>query len=51
MIASKNVCLMAVEKSDLDLYKAKRFDFAYEIGICWFEILDKLKKDYGERII
>jgi hypothetical protein len=47
IIASKNVGLMAQYKADLDFYKGPRYDFAREIGKCWFEILDKLVQKHG----
>ena len=46
VIASKNVCLLAQDRSDLDEYSPKtkagkptRYSFAYIIGQCWFDIL------------
>ena len=46
VIASKNVCLLAKNRKDLEEYppytksgKPTRYSFAYIIGKCWFDIL------------
>ena len=50
-IASKNVCLMAKNRKDLEKYPPTKYDennekvssrysFAYKIGQCWFDILE-----------
>ena len=52
VIASKNVCLLANNRDDLEEYppftksgKPTRYSFAYIIGQCWFDILKNFKKD------
>ena len=62
VIASKNVCLLAKNRSDLKEYnpyildkKTKekiptRYSFAHIIGQCWFDILDNFTKDEIKKI-
>lgn len=49
VISSKNVCLLAANRKDLELYyplnkqgEPNRYSFAYIIGHCWFDILEKI---------
>ena len=57
VIASKNVCLTANNRKDLDYYNPRnkdgnptRYSFAYVIGQCWFDILDNFKKEEIENL-
>ena len=57
VIASKNVCLLAENRDDLEYYppNAKngnptRYSFAYKIGQCWFDILKNFSKEEINKI-
>ena len=60
VIASKNVCLLANNRDDLEdyppykIYKNEknptRYSFAYKIGQCWFDILENFKKQEINKI-
>jgi hypothetical protein len=55
-IASKNVCLLAKNRQDLEFYAPKRgeisrYSFAYVIGHCWFDFLEKLLYSKNENLI
>ena len=57
VIASKNVCLLANNRDDLEEYppftksgKPTRYSFAYIIGQCWFDILKNFKKEEINKI-
>ena len=60
VIASKNVCLLANNRDDLEdyppykIYKNEknptRYSFAYKIGQCWFDILENFKKEEINKI-
>ena len=52
VIASKNVCLTAKNRNDLEKFppqnkegKNTRYMFSYIIGHCWFDIIDKFSSD------
>ena len=48
-IASKNVSLMARNRSDLDSYKSEsttRYTYALEIAEVWFDILERISKSH-----
>ena len=44
VICSKNVALIAEDKSDISYYKSDRYAFAREMAHVWFDKLDELKK-------
>ena len=56
VISSKNVCLLAQNRKDLEYYpptkggNPTRYSFAYIIGQCWFDILDNFTKDEINKI-
>ena len=62
VIASKNVCLLAQYRDDLEDYppytnpknpnerKPTRYSFAYKIGQCWFDILENFTKEEINKI-
>ena len=57
VIASKNVCLLAKTRNDLEDYSPKtksgkptRYSFAYIIGQCWFDILQNFTKEEINKI-
>ena len=62
VIASKNVCLLAKNRSDLSSYQPYIFDkktqekiptrysFAHKIGHCWFDILDNFTTEEINKI-
>ena len=57
VIASKNVCLLAKNRNDLEYYSpftAKgnptRYSFAHIIGQCWFDILQNFTKEEINKI-
>ena len=57
VIASKNVCLCAKNRNDLEYYNPRtkdgnptRYSFAYVIGQCWFDILDNFSKEEIENL-
>ena len=62
VIASKNVCLLARNRSDLSEYRPYNYDkktqekiptrysFAHIIGQCWFDILDNFSNDEINKI-
>jgi len=62
VIASKNVCLLAQIRDDLEDYppftshknpkerKPTRYSFAYKIGQCWFDILENFTKEEINKI-
>ena len=57
VISSKNVCLLAQNRKDLEYYpprnkddKPTRYSFAYIIGQCWFDILENFTKDEINKI-
>ena len=57
VIASKNVCLLANNRDDLEEYppftrggKPTRYSFAHIIGQCWFDILQNFKKEEIKKI-
>ena len=57
VIASKNVCLLAKNRNDLEDYppytksgNPTRYSFAHIIGQCWFDILQNFKKEEINKI-
>ena len=51
VIASKNVALLARERSDIALYSRQaRFVFAAEMAGVWFDIIDKLNLKQVEEL-
>ena len=62
VIASKNVCLLAQYRDDLEDYppftshknpkerKPTRYSFAYKIGQCWFDILENFTDEEIKKI-
>ena len=62
VIASKNVCLLAQYREDLEDYppftnpknpkerKPTRYSFAYKIGQCWFDILENFTEEEINKI-
>ncbi|KAL4471704.1 hypothetical protein ABPG74_008597 [Tetrahymena malaccensis] len=48
VISSKNVALLARQRSDIDLYTKDRFGFAKLIAQVWFNILEKIHKEQGD---
>jgi hypothetical protein len=50
IIASKNVCLAAVTREDLDSYGDERYKFAKLIAQRWFDFLDRLPAEKQESL-
>ena len=57
VIASKNVCLCAKNRNDLESYNPRtrdgnptRYSFAYVIGHCWFDIIDNFSNEEIENL-